>query len=149
MASRVPTPLTSSPAQVAHVLREAITRVNRRLRRTRPVGELTVAQISALLSLDGAGALTPGELAEIERVQPPTMTRIVARLDERSLIQRSPDPHDGRQVILSVSAQGRAVLAEYRRARDEWLTQRLAALTADERETLARAARILCQIAKD
>ena len=87
--------------QLAVALRDAITRVNRRLRQTRPIGDLTIAQISALQSLDAAGALTPRELAEAERVQPPTMTRIVARLEERGLVQRTPHPTDGRQVILA------------------------------------------------
>jgi DNA-binding MarR family transcriptional regulator len=130
-------------------MREAINRVNRRLRQTRPVGELTVAQISALQSLEGAGALTPRELAEAERVSPPTMTKIVARLEERELVTRVPHPTDGRQVILSLSEQGRRLVAEYRRYRDEWLAQRLARLSPDERDTLQRAAEILTRISKD
>lgn len=130
-------------------LREAITKVNRRLRQTRPLGELTVAQISAMLSLDSAGALTPRELAEAERVQPPTITRIIARLEERGLIQRTPHPNDGRQVILAPSPAGRQMLVDYQRARDEWLAQRLEQLPADDRDTLARAAEILARIAKD
>jgi DNA-binding MarR family transcriptional regulator len=134
---------------VAVVLREAITRVNRRLRQTRPIGDLTVAQISALQTLDAAGALTPRELAEVERVQPPTMTKIVARLDERGLVSRTPHPTDGRQAILSPSVEGRRLMSEYRRMRDEWLAQRLAKLSPEERETVQRAAEILTRIAKD
>ena len=139
----------AAPHKVALAVREAITKINRRLRQTRPLGELTVAQISALLSLDVAGALTPRELADVERVQPPTMTRIVARLEERGLVQRSPHPTDGRQVILAASPEGRRVLGEYQRARDEWLALRLDGLTAAERETLARAAEILTRLAKE
>jgi DNA-binding MarR family transcriptional regulator len=138
-----------SGVRTAILLREAIGRVNRRLRQTRPMGDVTVAQISALQSLDNAGALTPRELSDVERVRPPTMTRIVGRLEERGLVQRTPHPTDGRQVILAPSAAGRALLEEYRRARDEWLAQRLAALTAEERETLRRAAEILHRIARD
>jgi DNA-binding MarR family transcriptional regulator len=108
-----------------------------------------VAQISVLLSLDRAGALTPRELAEIERVQPPTMTRMVARLEERGLVQRTPHPSDGRQVILAPTAAGRALIADYHRERDEWLAQRLAGLTPPERQTLRQAAEILTRIAKD
>jgi DNA-binding MarR family transcriptional regulator len=134
---------------VALRLREAITKVNRRLRQTRPLGELTIAQISALISLESAGALTPRELAEAERVQPPTMTRIVARLEERELVQRTPHPTDGRQVILAPSPAGRQMLVEYQRARDEWLAKRVARLTVDERDTLQRAADILTRIARD
>jgi DNA-binding MarR family transcriptional regulator len=140
--------VTAEATQVALLLREAIAKVNRRLRQTRPLGELTVAQISALLSLGTAGALTPRELAEAERVQPPTMTRIVARLEEQGLIQRTPHPTDGRQVILAPSAKGRSVLDEYQRVRDEWLANRLAGLTPEERKALQRAAEILTRIAK-
>ncbi len=90
MSDRTPTLRRVSPVQLAGLLRDSITRVNRRLRQTRPVGDLTIAQISALQSLEAAGALTPRELADVERVQPPTMTRIVARLEERELVRRTP-----------------------------------------------------------
>lgn len=138
-----------SPADLAVEVRDAITRLNRRLRRTRPLGELTIAQISALQSLDAAGALAPKELADAERVQPPTMTRIVAKLEDRGLVQRTPHPTDGRQVILAPSPAGRELLRGYRRARDEWLATRLATLAVEERETLHRAAEILNRLAKD
>jgi len=146
--TRTPTVRRATAVAVAVSLREAINRVNRRLRQTRPVGDLTIAQISALQSLDAAGALTPRELAEAERVQPPTMTRIIARLDERGLIARTPHPTDGRQAILSASAEGRRLIEEYRRMRDEWLAQRLLKLTGEERDTLQRAAEILSRIAR-
>src|ERR1041384_2735448 len=97
-------------ARLATDLRDAITRLNRRLRQVRPVGELTQTQLSALTSLDLAGALTPRELAEAERVQPPTMTRIVGKLTDLGLVERVPHPTDGRQVILSATRSGRAVL---------------------------------------
>jgi DNA-binding MarR family transcriptional regulator len=129
------------------LVRDAITRLNRRLRRTRPMGDLTITQISALQSLDAAGALTPRELAEVERVQPPTMTRIIAKLEARDLVQRTPHPTDGRQVILAPSAAGRELIEAYRRARDEWLAQRLARLSVEERDTLERAAEILARLA--
>jgi DNA-binding MarR family transcriptional regulator len=137
-----------SAMQLAPVLRDGITRFNRRLRQTRPVGELTITQLSALTSLEMAGALTPRELADTERVQPPTMTKIVAKLEERGLVQRTPHPTDGRQVILAASEAGRAVVAEHRRARDAWLAQRLATLTAEERETLYRANEILDRLGR-
>jgi DNA-binding MarR family transcriptional regulator len=142
MAKRVP------PAQLATQLRDAITRLNRRVRQTRPVGDLTVTQLSALTSLELAGALSPRELADTERVQPPTMTRIVAKLEERGLVQRTPHPTDGRQVILSTTEAGRAVFAGFERARNEWLASRLAELTPDERDTLVRAAEILQKVAR-
>src|SRR5215510_10196310 len=113
--SALPSPRRASAAALAVTVRDAITRLNRRLRRTRPMGDLTITQISALQSLDAAGALTPRELAEVERVQPPTMTRIVARLEERGLVQRTPHPTDGRQVILSSTGLAREILGQYER----------------------------------
>ena len=141
--------VSTTGARTAVLLREAITRVNRRLRQTRPVADLTIAQISALQSLYNAGALTPRELSDVERVQPPTMTRIVARLEERALVQRTPHPSDGRQVILAPSLPGRRLLEDYLRARDEWLAQRLSRLAPEDRETLRRAADLLNRIARD
>ncbi|WP_170839506.1 MarR family winged helix-turn-helix transcriptional regulator [Micromonospora halophytica] len=148
MTERTVTAKRVPPAQLAPQLRDAITRLNRRVRQARPVGDLTVTQLSALTSLKLAGALTPRELADIERVQPPTMTKIVAKLEERGLVQRTPHPTDGRQVILAATAGGRAVLEQFERARNEWLADRLAALTEGERDTLRRAAEILQQLAR-
>src|SRR5256885_12573056 len=102
-------------AQLAEQLRAAMNRCGRRLRKTRPVGELTQNQISVLGSLELAGALTPRELSDAERVQPPTMTKVLAKLEERGLIQRTPHPTDGRQVLLSATEAGREVLLEQRR----------------------------------
>jgi DNA-binding MarR family transcriptional regulator len=138
-----------SATQIAPLLRDVITRFNRRLRQARPVGELTITQLSALNSLELAGAMTPRELADAERVQPPTMTKIVAKLEERGLIQRTPHPTDGRQVILAASETGREVVAEHRRARDVWLAKRLATLTPEERETLLRASEILDRLGRE
>jgi len=134
--------------QLAPMVRDAITRLNRRVRQTRPVGDLTATQLNALTSLELAGALTPRELADVERVQPPTMTKIVAKLEERGLVGRSPHPTDGRQVILAATEAGRAVLAQFERARDEWLASRLAELRPEERDTLRRAAEILRKLAR-
>ena len=115
MAKRV------SSAQLASLLRDAITRLNRRVRQARPVGDLTVTQISALTSLSLAGALTPRELADAERVQPPTMTKIVAKLEERGLVRRTPHPTDGRQVVLAPPRRaGRARLSTSGRATSGW-----------------------------
>jgi DNA-binding MarR family transcriptional regulator len=136
-------------AQLAEELRAAITRLNRRLRQTRPVGELTQNQLSVLASLELAGAMTPRELSDAERVQPPTMTKVLAKLEERGLVQRAPHPTDGRQVLLSATAAGRAVLLEQRRAKAQWLTRRLTGLRPEEREILVQAAEILDRIARD
>jgi DNA-binding MarR family transcriptional regulator len=141
-------PVAGEGPELAILLRDAITRLNRRLRQMRPVGELTQNQISVLTSLDLAGALTPRELADAERVQPPTMTKIVAKLEERGLVQRTPHPTDRRQVLLAATEEGRAWIAEHRRARDQWLTRKLAELPVEDREALRLAATILGRIAR-
>ena len=135
--------------QLAISLRESITRLNRRLRQARAVGDLTFSQLSALTSLQLAGAMTPRELADVERVQPPTMTKIVGKLEELGLVVRTPHPTDGRQVILAATEQGRVVYAQFEKARNEWLALQLAELTPDERDTLERAAQILRQVARN
>jgi DNA-binding MarR family transcriptional regulator len=134
--------------QLATLLRDSITRLNRRVRQARPVGDLTFSQLSALTSLQLAGALTPRELADVERVQPPTMTKIVGKLEERGLVARTPHPTDRRQVILAATEQGRTVYAQFERVRDEWLAQALADLTPEQRGTLEAAAQILQQVAR-
>src|SRR3954471_8866156 len=134
--------------ELARTLRESILRLNRRVRQTRPVGDLTFSQLSALTSLQLAGALTPRELADTERGQPPTMTKIVGKLEERGLVARTPHPTDRRQVILAATEQGRTVYAQFERARNEWLAQQLAQLGPAERDTLERAAEILQQVAR-
>ncbi|MFE9202750.1 MarR family winged helix-turn-helix transcriptional regulator [Micromonospora sp. NPDC007230] len=148
MTERTVTAKRVPPAQLAPQLRNAITRLNRRVRQARPVGDLTGSQLSALTSLNLAGALTPRELSDVERVQPPTMTKIVAKLEERGLVQRTPHPTDGRQVILAATEGGRAVLEQFERARNQWLADQLAELTEEERDTLRRAADILQEIAR-
>ncbi|MET8147324.1 MarR family transcriptional regulator [Actinoplanes sp. NPDC005259] len=135
--------------QLAISLRESITRLNRRLRQARAVGDLTFSQLSALTSLQLAGAMTPRELADVERVQPPTMTKIVGKLEELGLVARTPHPTDRRQVILAATEQGRVVYAQFEKARNEWLALQLAELTPDERDTLERAAQILRQVARN
>ena len=143
--------MTAEPGtadELAKMLREAIQRLNRRVRQARPVGDLTFSQLSALTSLQLAGALTPRELADTERVQPPTMTKIVGRLEDRGLVVRTRHPTDGRQVILTATELGRAVHAQFEQARNEWLAVQLARLTPAERDTLAHAAAILQEVAR-
>jgi DNA-binding MarR family transcriptional regulator len=134
--------------ELAKTLREAIHRLNRRVRQARPVGDLTFSQLSALTSLQLAGALTPRELADMERVQPPTMTKIVGKLEDLGLVARTPHPTDRRQVILAATEHGRAVFAQFEKARNEWLAVQLAVLSPEDRDTLVRAAEILQQVAQ-
>ncbi|WP_373871329.1 MarR family winged helix-turn-helix transcriptional regulator [Actinoplanes xinjiangensis] len=148
MTERVMTTERTTADTLAKTLRDAIIRFSRRVRQARPVGDLTFSQLSALTSLQLAGALTPRELADVERVQPPTMTKIVGKLEERGLVARTPHPTDGRQVILAATDEGRAVYALHERARNEWLAAALERLTPEERETLAQAAEIMQRVAR-
>src|SRR6478609_4484023 len=141
--------MVAEPAtQLAEALREAITRLNRRVRQARPVGDLTFSQLSALTSLQLAGALTPRELADVERVQPPTMTKIVGKLEDLGLVVRTRHPTDGRQVIPAPTEKGRAVYAQFELARNEWLAEQLALLSPADRDALSRAAEIMRRVAR-
>jgi DNA-binding MarR family transcriptional regulator len=137
-----------SDAGLATGLRISVNRLARRLRVERTVpglGELALSdtQLAALTALDRHGAMTPGELAEHEKVQPPSMTRVIAALVDAGLVMRAAHPTDRRQVILSPSGTGRDLVSKARRRRDAWLAKRLAELTPAERATLRAAAPIL------
>jgi DNA-binding MarR family transcriptional regulator len=108
---------------------------------------VTLTQLSALASLRNSGPLTPGELAAKERVQPPSMTRVIAALEERGLASRRPHPSDGRQAIVTITDEGIAYLAAEAAARERWLDQRLAELTDDELRLLARCVDLIDRIA--
>jgi DNA-binding MarR family transcriptional regulator len=141
-------PTAERTLALAGELRGAVMRFSRRLRRERPeYAELSLSHLSALASLDKAGALSPRALAEVERVQPPSMTRIVARLEQLGLVDRSPHPTDGRQAVLAPTDSGRALVTESRRLREAWLARRLLALTPAERATLRDAAALLDRLA--
>jgi DNA-binding MarR family transcriptional regulator len=104
--------------------------------------ELSDSQLAALAALE-KHAMTPGELAEHEKVQPPSITRVIASLEERGLIQRMPHPSDRRQVVLTVTDQGRDVVRQVRQLREAWLARRLRDLTPGERAVLREALPIL------
>jgi DNA-binding MarR family transcriptional regulator len=139
---------TRTDAGLATALRISVSRLARRLRAQRTASGLTEAvlsetQLAALSALEVHQAMTPGELAEHEKVQPPSMTRVIAVLEERNLVLRSPHPTDRRQVVLTVTAEGRALVQRVRRRKDAWLDRRLAELTAEERATLRAAVPIV------
>jgi len=138
--------LPTDPA-LASALRLSVMRLARRMRAERSDSALTLTQLAALASVERLGPVTPGELAEAERVQPPSMTRVVASLQDAGLVARAPHPTDGRQVLLSVTPAGAALLREDRRRREAWLAQRLAALPADDRDLLRDAVEVLDRLA--
>jgi DNA-binding MarR family transcriptional regulator len=133
------TPRISDAA--AH-LRLVVARTARRLRQEAGA-DLSPSLISALATIDRHGPITPSELAFHERVQRPTATRVLSRLEDAGLIERAPDPADRRSSLISVSAAGRTLLRRQRSRKDQYLARRLAALDADDVATLERAAAIL------
>jgi DNA-binding MarR family transcriptional regulator len=137
---------TRSDAGLATALRISVTRLARRLRVERQaegLAELSDTQLAALNVLDRHATMTPGELAEHEKVQPPSMTRVIAVLEERRLVMRAPHPTDRRQVVLTVTEQGRELVSQARRRRDAWLSKRLKELSPEERAILRAAAPVL------
>ena len=133
---------TTSALDVAAHLRLAVTRTARRLRQEAG-GGLSPSLNAALATIERHGPLTPSELAARERIQRPTVTRIVARLEERGLVQRARDPQDGRSSLVALTSEGRDLLARGRTRKDAYLARRLRELDAQERATLQRAAAIL------
>src|SRR6266581_5295576 len=140
-------PQTRSDAGLASALRISVTRLARRLRAERVAHglqpELSDTQLGALATLERHGAMTPGELAEHEKVQPPSMTRVIAVLVESQLVRREPHASDRRQVVLTATGAGRDLVIKARRRREAWLAQRLKELSPAERATLRAAAPIL------
>jgi DNA-binding MarR family transcriptional regulator len=130
-------------AELASTLRVSVMRLSRRLRAERLQTDLSLNQLATLGTLDRHGPLTPRELAEHEKVQPPSMTRVLAGLEERGLILRTPHASDGRQHLVSLTADARTLLKEDRRKREAWLAQRLAELTQEERDVLRAAAPVI------
>lgn len=132
-------------AESAARLRMAIVRTARRLRQEAAGegAELTPTAASALATVERHGPLTPSELAAIERIKRPTATRILRGLEEAGLLDRAPDPADGRSALVSVNAAGRGRLRRLRGRKNAFLARRMRALPEDDVETLDRAAEIL------
>lgn len=126
----------TAEAELAARLRLAITRLYRPLRQ-QVAGGLTPSQISALATATRLGRPTLGQLAAAERVQPPSMTRMVVGLEEARLLERLVDPADGRIVRVEVTAEGRRTLQRIRSLRNAVLVRRLQRLSDDERKQLA------------
>ncbi len=133
--------LTDSAAR----LRMAIVRTGRRLRQEAAgaSGQLTPTAAAALATVERHGPLTPSELAEIERVKRPTATRTLRLLGEAGLVERTPDPTDGRSALVSVTAAGRERLRRLRGRKNAYLARRMRDLPEEDVEALARAAAIL------
>jgi DNA-binding MarR family transcriptional regulator len=136
------TPTTGTPAEtseaIARRLRLSATRLARRLRQEAQTG-LSPSQLSALAAVERYGPLTLGALADHEQVAPPSVTRVVAKLEADGFLTRQPDPADRRVTRVAVTPKGRNLLGTSRRRKTEWLTTRLDRLGDDDRARLADA----------
>ena len=135
----------ASEAELASRLRLAVTRLARRLRTQLP-GELSPSQLATMATVERLGPLTLGELSAAERVKPPTMTKIVACLEEQGLVTRTVDPSDRRVARVEATAAGLAFLEDSRQSKDAYLATRLRTLSPEDRRTLERAAEVLERI---
>ena len=133
---------TSADQELATRLRLAVTRSARRLRQEAGT-DLSPTLTAALATVERHGPLTPSELAIRERVQRPTVTRLVCRLEEEGLVTRAADPTDGRSALVSITPAGRELLAAVRTRKDAFLSERLESLAPEDRATLERAAALL------
>jgi DNA-binding MarR family transcriptional regulator len=133
--------LGTRPDLAGH-LRHTIVRVSRRLRQEAG-GELSPSLTAALSTVERHGPLTPSELASREGIQRPTATRVLARLKEEGLIERTADLYDRRSSLVAVTAKGSELLAELRTRKTAFLAARLETLEPEERATLEQAADIL------
>ncbi|HTZ45513.1 MAG TPA: MarR family transcriptional regulator [Jatrophihabitans sp.] len=140
---------TQTPAELASVLRLALMRAARRIRSQRVNTTVTLSQLSALSTVGKCGPMSAGELAGIERVQPPSMTKILASLEAEGWVRRTPHPDDRRQSIISITGSGQRLIEEERRARDEWLATRLREFSPDELRILSEAVAVLDRLGSE
>jgi DNA-binding MarR family transcriptional regulator len=139
---------TDTHLELAAGLRLSVARLARRLRQQTGT-ELTPSQNSALISVERHGPLSPSELADIERIQRPTATRILGVLFERGFVGREPDENDRRSSRVSITPTGADVLARGRRRKNAYLARRLETFDADELRTLERAAVLLDRLIEE
>lgn len=133
--------------ELAAQLRPSLLRLTRIVRNQRVDMSVTLTQISAMGTLRKHGPMSAGELAACERVQPPSMTKVLASLEDRGLVRRETHPTDRRQVIVAITDEGLALLDSERRSRDAYLSQRLTRLTAEERALVRKVIPVLDKLA--
>lgn len=133
-------PLSLEVSRTAGELRALLGRLSRRLRQTSVVGELTLPQASVLSLLEREGPATPGILATKERITPQSMGTILVSLEELGLVSRTPDPTDGRRLVISATEAGRQVILGARHQKEERLAQALATNFTNEEQQVLRAA---------
>jgi DNA-binding MarR family transcriptional regulator len=140
--------ISESDAAAVSTLRSAVMRLSRRLRNQRVEESLTPTEMQVLATLARCGSASPGELARKEHVQPPSMTRIIAMLEEKGLVRREPHPDDRRQVVVSSTEQAESILDQSRAKRDAWLAELAGGLNDEEWALLRAAAPVLERLAQ-
>jgi DNA-binding MarR family transcriptional regulator len=135
-------------SELASQLRFAVMRLSRRLRQHAPE-DITPSQLSALSVIVREDRLTLSQLAVAERVQPPTITRVIDSLEQKGLATRVPSDQDRRVAFVEPTPAGRALVDTIRRRRDAYLARRLRTFSAEERALLERAARLLERLIED
>ncbi|MFI6830505.1 MULTISPECIES: MarR family winged helix-turn-helix transcriptional regulator [unclassified Kribbella] len=136
--------ISPSAVQAASDVRVMFGRVKRRLKELAEHDDLTPSQSSVLSRLDKDGPASASELAAVERVRPQSMAAILAGLRESDLIERHPDPEDGRRQVVSLTTAGRHRLQGDRKVRQEWLARALQdGCTETERQTIIKALALL------
>jgi DNA-binding MarR family transcriptional regulator len=134
--------------EVAGALRVSISLLLRRMRQVHVEGELTLPETSALARLDRGGPATPSALARVEQISPQSMGATLGALEARGLIERRPDPQDGRRAVMSLTEAGQQVVRNKRSARTEQLAQALSAgFTRAELQQLMTAAPLIERLA--
>lgn len=129
--------------KLASDLALAVVRLARHLRGRRQSSTVSLTQLSALSTLDREGPMTPGAMAAQERVQPPSMTRVIASLADLGMVKRDPHPTDGRQIIVTLSDLGNEVVRDETNAREAWLRGQLEKLDGSEQAVLRQAVEIM------
>ncbi|HLI89161.1 MAG TPA: MarR family transcriptional regulator [Ktedonobacteraceae bacterium] len=135
--------------RAASDLRAVLGRLSRRLRQTGIGGEMTLSQASVLSLIEREGPATPGALAARERISPQSMGSILISLEALGLISRTPDPTDGRRLIIALTGAGSQIIHGARRQKEERLAQALADhFTAEEQQKLIAALPLLERLAR-
>jgi len=134
--------------RLAADLRLVIGRLARRLRQRGETG-VTASLLSAMWSIERLQPITLGDLAAAERVQPPTVTRVVSRLEELGLAAREGHPSDRRSSQVRLTPKGQRLLDRTRKLRTAYLAKHLRSLATDDRDVLRRAMDVLQRLLEE
>lgn len=158
MSASVTSPVVGEPVVITipadvsseevSALRGAVLILARRLRHQQAGDELSPSESAVMGRVGRAGPMTPGQLARSEHVQPPSMTRIIERLEARGFLRRDPHPDDRRQVLVSRTAEGDHFVELSRQVRTAWLSQQVGMLSTQDQKAIARASAALTRLAE-